>query len=1533
MLVTIIKKDCINSTTLPEKISGQYWLLSNDEYGKNYHLISIEGINGKWYLKSSKFAKVLDSSNSIIKTQILDTMSFCSVLIQNSNEKAFVFTEPLTENRQKFTKYVANQDLEINIGRAEDNQIVFASRFVSSYHASLIFKGNQWSIKDIKSTNGTYVNGYRIQSQTLLPGDVVYIMGLKIIIGNDFFAINKPDEMVVLKSNVVIPYVKQPVFSFDEEDEGVCDSTNIEYYYRSPRFKRGIEKKDIRVDSPPDNAIGDEIPIMFLLGPSITMGMASLASGVFAINNAMSRGNINSAIPSIVMSLSMLLGTVLWPILSKSYDKRKRRRKEALRQKKYTEYIGDIYVALNDEYVKQKDILLENYVHISDCVKRIKGVERNLWERGPGQDDFLKLRLGLGNTKMDVNIIYTQRRFTLTDDNLMEKMYDLCESPKILEEIPITLSLFEDFISGVIGERNITKEFAKGLIFQLSALYSYDEVKMVFIYDSDEEQDFKFTKWLPHVWSDDKKIRLIATVDTEIKEVSAYIDDIIKTRSEINESEIADTTPYYAIFAFSRKLALRSEMLKQLYTKKMNINISVITFFDELKNLPKECSTVIELDERTGRVFDKNDISGRETPFVRDIFTNTDTVDLSIKLANVQLDMMQKSLNLPSMITFLELFGVGKVEHLNSLTRWKENDPTKTLEVEIGVDTYGDVLKLDLHEKFHGPHGLVAGMTGSGKSEFIISYILSLAVNYHPYEVAFILIDYKGGGMAKAFENLPHTMGIITNLDGAAVKRSLVSIESELKRRQGIFAQVSKTSGISNIDIYKYQKMYREGSVNKPLQHLFIISDEFAELKTQQREFMEQLVSAARIGRSLGIHLILATQKPAGVVDDQIWSNSKFRVCLKVQERSDSMDMLKRPDAAELSHTGRFYLQVGYNELFELGQSAWAGAPYYPAEKVVVEKDNSIVVVDRTGRTIKQLKMENKAGRALNPRKQLDAITEYLNTIANEENIKVRPLWLEPIPQFIYLDKVKEKYNYKPEKSHELNPVIGEFDDPVKQSQCILTLPISQEGNAVIYGSAESGKTTFLTTMVYSLIKEHTPDVVNIYILDFASETLKAFSKAPHIGDVILSYECEKVSNLFKYLLSEIDKRKKLFADCGGDLKSYMHMTGENIPSIVVVINNFAAFTEIYEEKEEAVSYLTREGTKYGVYFVLTAIGTGAIRMRMLQNFKQLIMLQLNDESDYSIVVGKTNGLFPSKYKGRGLVKRDSLYEFQVAYVTEEKMPLNYIQNFCKELHSNWKGKGKVAKKIPILPDKVDLEFISDYVTNKNSLSIPIGVEKNTLEVHYYPYGSSYINMVLSSGNDNVGFVYSISLLMRQKCRFDVTIFDALQSYTQENTSTFKYYYREKDCEEALEELFNLVVYRHNTTKDALEKGEAVEIFEQKIIIFNSVSALNGMLSDKCKERLGLILERGDAKFNITIIIAETSKNIPGISFEKWYKKQVSPTDGIWVGNGFSEQYYLKASKTTSEMREEINNKFGYSLRNGRAVRIKLFNIMKEEDE
>ncbi len=1515
MIVTTISKSQIKSVSLPQKVKGQYWLYETIN-NVDERLVSIEGINDEWILKSTRQVKLLDPHNNVLKNTVVAPLSIY-VLGKDNGDKVFVFTEPITQDRQVFTKYLVKEDVDLTIGRTEQNDVCFANKVVSSKHAALSYRSGKWFIQDLNSTNGTFVNDVRIQKRELCVGDTIFIMGLKIVIGKNFVAFNNPDGQVAI-SGKLKKFINQPVAPVDEEEE--YELAEQEYFYRSPRFKRDIETATFKIDAPPTSPINEEMPWVLVMGSSLAMGMMSVVTLATAI------ASMN--ITSIVMGGSMLLGTVLLPTVTKSYEKKRKHKKEQLRQRKYREYLDKITVQINETCQLQEEILNENSATIQECEARIQQTQRNLWERGPGQNDFLKVRVGNGEGTLDAEFQYSERKFSLDDDNLQEELYTLCEREKPLHNIPIAYSLFENPVSGVIGERRRVVGFAKGLIIQLAALYSYDEVKFVFVYDK-EESDFEFVKWLPHVWSDDNKFRFIATDANEVKEVSAYLEKVIETREHLNANELEDVKPHYILFSMSKNLAARAEMIKKVLAAKENLHMSVVTFYDELRSLPKECSMVVELNGADGRLFDKNDISGKSIAFSPDIYLTKDPLALSVTLANTPLDTTAGSFKLPGMITFMELFGVGKVEHLNALTRWRENDPTKSLKAAVGVDTYGETFMLDLHEKFHGPHGLVAGMTGSGKSEFIITYILSLAVNYHPDEVAFILIDYKGGGMAKSFEKLPHTAGIITNLDGAAIKRSLVSIESELKRRQAIFAEASKKVGVSNIDIYKYQKLYREGTVSEPLQHLFIISDEFAELKTQQPEFMTQLVSAARIGRSLGVHLILATQKPSGVVDDQIWSNSKFRVCLKVQERADSMDMLKRADAAELTDTGRFYLQVGYNELFELGQSAWSGAPYYPSDRVMKEKDNSVVVIDNNGHAIKQVKVDKRRSLFGDAKKQLDVITEYLRGIAEEENIKVRPLWLEPISPRILLHQVKEKYGTSSQR-FELNPVVGEYDDPAHQQQCVLRLPISREGNVVVYGVAGSGKTTFLNAMIYSLIHEHTPEEVNLYILDFASETLRAFHKAPHVGDVILSYEAEKISNLFKMLHSEIEKRKKLFADYGGDYASYIKASGKTLPSIVIAINNFAAFTETYEEKEEAISFLSREGTKYGVYFVLTALGTNSVRFRLLQNFKQLLVLQLNDETDYSSVVGKTDGLYPSKYKGRGLVKRDEIYEFQIASLVEDGAPFGMIQESCKKLAADWNG--PAARKIPILPDVVDSEFLGEYIDKKKKLNIPVGVEKNSLNVHYYPFGASYISMILSAGLECHDFAAELVNLIGGYTQINGVVFD-MPKTTQGDVGDLSVYSTAKDCEHQVAKLFDLVLYRNNTYKDALASGEEPEPFEDVFVLINSLATLRGCLSDQGNEKLSLILEKGTVNYGINIVIAEQVKNISSVSYEKWYKVNVSPSDGIWVGSGITEQYQMKAGKTTAEMHEEITPEFGYSLIKGKCIKLKLLNNPMEEDD
>ena len=208
---------------------------------------------------------------------------------------------------------------------------------------------------------------------------------------------------------------------------------------------------------------------------------------------------------------------------------------------------------------------------VDDCVQRINNVQRNLWERTTEHNDFLKLRIGLGDLPLEAEIKYPEKRFTTADDNLMEELYKLAEEPKMLHQVPVTLDLVKDYISGIIGERENVTGLAKSLIIQLTALHSYDELKLVFIYEKKEQSAWEFLKWLPHVWNEDKTIRFIATNPNEVKELSAFFEkEIAKRESITNEDELKEVSPHYVVFAMSKSLAGKAEMLNLILKQKKN---------------------------------------------------------------------------------------------------------------------------------------------------------------------------------------------------------------------------------------------------------------------------------------------------------------------------------------------------------------------------------------------------------------------------------------------------------------------------------------------------------------------------------------------------------------------------------------------------------------------------------------------------------------------------------------------------------------------------------------------------------------------------------------------------------------------------------------------------------------------------------------------------------------------------------------------------------------------------------------------------
>lgn len=1512
MKVSLLKKDKIFELILPHKISGDYWIQDEDFNHKLRNLINIEAVNGKWIIKSNEDVQIIYNKQIITSTFLFEGFE-CEINILMDKSRVVLRCESVCD--LTFSNYEISSNCEITIGNDSKCDIIYSSQRISSCGIKLIYNNN-WMIKNENPSIPVYVNGISVTEKKLYSNDYIYIYGLKIVVLDKILLINNYSNLVTVNNNIFKP-LSIPMFKVENEENTI--KKNI--FVRPPRFRTVIEEKVIKIDNPPPKESEDDRPYILVVGPMLTMSMISLVTIYTSISGVLNKQQtLSQATPSLIMGVAMFTTMLVWPIINKKFEKKLREKREKKRQEKYSSYLESKKNEILMEISKQRQILLENNLALPNCQIIIFNKQRNLWERLITHDDFLTLRIGIGNVSPHIKVEYAEENFELEEDNLKNKLYNIIHETSIIENVPISFSLIKKNITAVVGNWNLSNNFLHGLLLQMLTFHGYDDLKIVILTNNNNKKKWDAYKSCPHIWDDSKQIRFFATNTDEINKVSTYLSQIIderieKVRDKNNES-ITDRIniyknfyPYFVIVTDDYEFVKNTAIIKKILSCSANLGFSLIIQNERLINLPKECNCFISIDTKQSGLFENELTSNKQKVFNADFLGEESIESCFSKLSNISIELSSSRKELPSKVDFLGMYKVGKISQLNILNRWKSNNPIVSLQAPIGIDVNGELFKLDLHEKIHGPHGLIAGMTGSGKSEFIISYVLSMAINYHPYEVQFVLIDYKGGGLAGAFENkeinlkLPHLAGTITNLDENEMNRSLSSIQSELRRRQRIFNDARDKLKEGTIDIYKYQRFYREGKVSIPVSHLFIISDEFAELKAQQPEFMQQLISTARIGRSLGVHLILATQKPAGVVDDQIWSNSRFRVCLKVQEKADSMDMIKCEDAAALKQVGRFYLQVGYNELFELGQSAYSGAPYFPTDNIEKAADKSIYFVDNTGGIIKQID-ENKKNLVVQG-EQLPNIVEYLSKLAIEENISVNKLWLDKIKENIYLGVLYKKYNYVRDQFN-LNAVIGEYDDPNNQKQDLLTLPLSKNGNIIIYGMAGSGKENLISTIIYSCITAYSVDEVNFYILDFGAGTLNAYKKAPHVGDIVTLNEVEKIENLFKMLIEEIEHRKSIFEEYNGNYDFYNRNSQTKIPRIVIIMNNYEAFGETYDDKEEYMDYmmkLTRDGFKYGIIFILTvSSATGSIRFKLLQNFSVKIPLQLSDKTDYSVITNSSKKIYPSKIFGRGLIVLNDVYEFQTAQIFPKEEAYEKIKETCNLLCNKYSAK---AKSIPVLPDVLTIDY---FGSNYSMQSYPVGIEKSTLKPVLYNFMNQYGNIICSEDLENMReFIEEFIKGLKKLSNVKLHIIDASSLFNFEGsiTSDFK-----NDFEKYRQEL-----------SDDYDNGRlnGITVIDIVIGVHNYLQELDDLkdlyssfLSDVGKAKIG------------TFILFDSASSMQKHEYDGWFQNIIDPSNGIWLGDGYDNQTIIKNQVYSREYSKVIGNKFGYIVKRGRPKLVRM---------
>lgn len=1137
-------------------------------------------------------------------------------------------------------------------------------------------------------------------------------------------------------------------------------------YHRSPRIiYRGSEDK-ILINPPGQEPVkpSDEL-LKLIIPPLMMIGVTIL------ITLIQPRGIY------ILATVGMSITTMIFSIRGFFKNRKKYKADKKERIDLYHLYLKDKAMELTRLEREQKEGMNYHFPTVLELTDLVESYNHRIYEKTPLHFDFLYYRLGLGKLPTSYELNYGQRERSGKKDALEEEGYALYSRHKKIPDMPIPANLSHGPV-GYIGPRNLVLEQLQLLVMQIATFHSYHDVQFITILPEEEKEQWSWMRWLPHAKLQELNVRGFVYNQRTRDQVLNSLNQILKLRrSQKEETSHKESTlfhPHYVVLVTDEKLILDHVIMEFFTEDPTDLGCSLVFVEDVMSSLSENIQTVINIKDRnTGQLVMEEGVL-KETDFRLDHFpVDYDKERIARTLAPLNHLQNLKS-SIPDSVTFMEMYGAETFEDLQVSSRWEKNAPYKSLAVPIGLRGQGDLVQLNLHEKAHGPHGLIAGTTGSGKSETIQSYILSLAVNFHPHDVAFLLIDYKGGGMANLFKNLPHLLGTITNLDGAQSMRALASINAEIHRRERLFREFE----VNHIN--QYQKKFKNGEAKEPLPHLFLISDEFAELKANQPDFIKELVSIARVGRSLGVHLILATQKPSGVVDDQIWSNSRFKIALKVADRSDSNEMLHTPDAAEITQTGRAYLQVGNNEVYELFQSAWSGADYQPEKDDMGIEDHTIYLINELGQyeiLNEDLSGLEDADEIKEVPTELDAIVHNIQLLCEEKEIPPVPQpWLPPLKERITLEEleaVQPTVAWEQEKP--LSVLLGMADIPQAQKQEAVSINLAKDGHVLLYGSPGTGKTTFLQSAGMDLARKFSPKDLTMYLMDFGTNGLAPLSKLPQVADTMLLDQTEKISKFVRIMEKELNRRKKLLSEYGvGTLELYRQASGQEEPAIVILLDSYEAIKEEAYEAElfKLLVRISREGLSIGVHLLMTAGRQTNLRAQLYSNFKHQLSLPQNEASEVRVIVGATPlAMTMEDIKGRALMKREEVDVIQLALPVSganDTQVLNNLRQTVASLQEAWTGQRPSA--IPMVPEELTMDAFLNLPTTQEAVQnneLPIGLEFEEVQTIGLPFDRFKHLLVLSDKDAAMNAVtnHMIKLLLHLFDKEIVTIFDPIDEY------------------------------------------------------------------------------------------------------------------------------------------------------------------------
>lgn len=1349
----------------------------------------------------------------------------------------------------------------------------------------LLRLGTSWTLFPGRSP--VYVNGNVVHEEhSLQAGDLIFwsAMTLRLVEDDLLEVISWRDFETTLSMT------EQPISEMKKK---------YPFYRRTPRMMYDLPDDKVQLSFPiQDNDDGGRSLWLTILPPLVMM----VVMGVVAIIQP--RGLF------MIVSVMMFTTTLVVSTVQYFKDKKMRREKKERRTRIYSKYLENKREELYHVSESQRDILHYHFPTFDRMKYLTQQISDRIWERTVEHEDFLEVRLGVGSVPASYTISMNNADMSNREmDELMEQSQELEKIYREVQNAPVTAHLGHGAM-GIIGKKTTVKKELQQMIGQLAFAHSYHDVRFVLIFDEADYSEWEWLKWLPHFQLPHTYAKGFIYNEQSRDQLLSSIYELIRERDLSEEKEKRVFLPHFVFIIANQSLIADHVILEYLEGEHPHLGFSTIFATEAKESLTEHIHTLIRyVNEEKGEILIQRK-KAVTIPFALDQHRSEDNEPYA-RMLRTLIHQVGMTNSIPNSVSFLELFKAKEVDELDISGNWQTRESAKSLAVPIGLKGKEDLVELNLHEKAHGPHGLLAGTTGSGKSEFLQTYILSLAVHFHPHEVAFLLIDYKGGGMAQPFKNMPHLLGTITNIEGSQnfSARALASIRSELKRRQRLFDRYE----VNHIN--DYTDLYKQQQAEEPLPHLFLISDEFAELKSEEPEFIHELVSAARIGRSLGVHLILATQKPGGVIDDQIWSNARFKVALKVQDATDSKEIIKNADAASITVTGRGYLQVGNNEVYELFQSAWSGAPYMEdsfdtEDEVAIVTDLGLIPLsDVSAQPTKKKQVQS----------EIEVIVDRIEEVQHELGIrKLNSPWLPPLEERLYRSR------YESDQEDEFP--IGLVDEPEKQSQESYSYRMMDGGNIGIFGSSGYGKSFTAMSLLMSFAERYTPEELHYYIFDFGNGTLLPLRQLPHTADYFLMDQERKIEKFVGILKQEMARRKQLFQKREvSNIKMYNTLSDEELPIIFITIDNFDLVKDEMSDLEMQFTQFVRDGQSLGIYMIFTATRINSVRQSLMNNLKTKVVHYLMDSSESYSILGRV----PYKLEaipGRAIIKTDNAFFAQMFLPADGENDFDISERIKQDVQAL---KAKYSEQempdpVPMLSAELHLDELLEHRRTVHDIGIvPLGLDEETVRPVHMSFKKNKHFLIMGPGFK--GKTNAVKLFLTTAMSqgiHHIGLFDSidrgLTAYAGEEQ--IQYVETKEQIVAWLDATEATLQEREQQYLDAVHQGTVQNLsYTPILLVIDGFGRFQKTIDALLQERITKLMKNyGHLGFNLVAagVPADFSKGFDALTTEL---KQVSQALLLMKK---SEQTLFTLSYDRRE--PDINPGFGYFIENGKATRIQI---------